>query len=79
MSLSRQLEDAILVDRSYPIEGKSEKARKAAEEKVIAVNEENIMLRSQQGQLTSNLEKSIQEKERYYNIFLTNLTIISNL
>ena len=79
MSLSRQLEDAILVDRSYPVEGKSEKARKAAEEKVLAVNEENIMLRSQQGQLTSNLEKSIQEKERYYNIFLTNLTIISNL
>ena len=66
MSLSRQLEDAILVDRSYPVEGKTEKARKAAENKVIAVNEDNIMLRSQLGQLTSSLEKSIQEKERYY-------------
>ena len=65
-TLSRQLEDAILVDRSYPVENKSDRARKAAEDKVLAGNEENTMLRSQLSQLTSNLEKSIQERERYY-------------
>ncbi|KAI6653656.1 hypothetical protein LOD99_3551 [Oopsacas minuta] len=64
LTLSRQLEDAILVDRSYPVEGKNEKARKAAEDKVLAVNEENNMLRSQLDKMTVNLEKSIQEKDR---------------
>ena len=63
-ALSRQLEDAILIDKAYPVEGKNEKARKAAEDKMLAVNEENNLLRSQLGQMTSSLEKSIQNEEK---------------
>ena len=76
-ALSRQLEDAILVDKAYPVEGKNEKARKAAEDKMLAVNEENNLLRSQLGQMTNSLEKSIQNEERLVsNFFIINLRTI---
>ena len=69
-ALSRQLEDAIRIDKAYPVDGKNEKARKAAEDKMLAVNEENNLLRSQLSQMTSSLEKSIQNEERLVSNFL---------
>ena len=64
LSLTRQLEDAILVDSTYAAKGKGDKARKAAEEKLKLSIEENQMVKSQLGQVTASLEQAVREKER---------------